>query len=134
MKDNMISLGRDQNEFNNAVQYLDRINNIYKLISEAKFRNDNLAYLKFLQMLFHEISTEMSSDECKDYTSKFRDKREELKNNIEFARKTKKMINTDLDNDLEDIELSLRRIYKASGLQNKIKDDGLSSDEDWTED
>lgn len=118
---------REQNEFNNALGYIQRLDKIFYMIAESKFNNNNKDYINSLRLLFHELSTEMKNEEVTRYKEKLRSLKEEL-NNLTINRLG---IPKNFVDELEDIEIDLRLVYNSSGLQNRKKDDFLDSDEEW---
>lgn len=109
---------QNQNEFNNAIGYIMRLDKIFYLIAQNKIDNNLIQYLESLRLLYHELSTEMEIYDSDNIKNKIRDIKQELINiNVQ---KINNIPETILE-DMEDIELELRSIYKKSGLQMKTK-------------
>jgi len=115
---------REQSEFNMAVSYLNRLNNLFYICDASAMELNSHQWYHTLLAIFRELSTEMKDKEIEE-------KEEEInlinrlltQNNKTTSRTGKQMINPELYFKLHKFELFLRRIMKDSGLQNKMKDD-----------
>lgn len=108
----------EQNEFNNAIGFIQRLDKIFYLMADDKIKQNIKGYLEALTLLFHELSTEIKEEEVNKIKKKLRDIKEEISN---LAVNRIKVIPNGIMNDLEDLELDLRQIYKKSGLMMKTK-------------
>lgn len=113
---------RQQNEFNNAIGYIQRLDKIFYMLASNKIDNDSTTYIKSLKLLFHELVGEMNDKEIKT----FKDLIRKLEKEMIFVKTTQKTIPRELLYEIEDLEISLRSIYKNSGLQNRYKDTWFS--------
>jgi hypothetical protein len=115
---------RNQNEFNMAVSYLNRLNNLFYIADEASMKLNTDLWFHSLITIFRELSTEMKPKEIIEFKTKINNI------NISVQKQSSQMIRTGRMNTpqelffkLNDLELDLRKILKESGLQNKIMDD-----------
>lgn len=118
---------RQQSEFNSSVSYLNRINTEFSVAVESAITLDPYTWFYSLLAIFRELSTEMSKEEIE-----FFKKNKNLINEMlaKFTRRNDgaaQIINPELYNALENFELELRRIFKASGLQQKVQDDAANA-------
>ena len=115
---------RDQSEFNMAVSYLNRLNNLFYLCNNAGLNYNGHAWFQTLIVLFRELSTEMKDAEIQKKLGEINEINIMLSRVSKDNRRTGKMqIPADVFNKLNMFELSLRKVMKESGLQNKMKDD-----------
>lgn len=123
---------REQSEFNNSVGYINRINTLFWVADETSTNLDINTWYHILLALFRELSTEMKDEEIEETTRKFEKINEELQKHLkESQRKGVASIPPTLYLSLHTTEMKLRRIGKESGLQQKMKEDWLSPDEEW---
>jgi hypothetical protein len=115
---------RDQNEFNMAISYLNRLNSLFYLADEARIKLDIHTWFHCLLAIYAELSTEMKEKEILDFNI-------EIQSINEMVQKQKKKQNrtptTNINNfvymQLHSLELRLRKVLKDAGLQNRIIDD-----------
>ncbi len=123
---------REQSEFNMAVSYLNRLNQLFYICDEASMKLDANSWTYSLRALFRELSTEMNDSEVKKIKGEFAKISSDLLNYNKEIIKGKNEIKPKLYEALEDIELSIRKILKESGLQQKMKKDAGNALEDFS--
>jgi len=119
---------REQNEFNMAVSYLGRLNNLLYLCDSASMERNADGWFHSLLALSRELSTEMKDDEIEEISKKRTIINNLLHNqNIQYMRTQRMEISNELYNNLNELELFLRNVLKESGLQSKMKDDPINA-------
>jgi hypothetical protein len=112
---------REQSEFNMAVSYLNRLNDLFYSVDQASIRLDIVAWYHSLMALFRELSTEMKQDEITQYeTEMISNTMPLLKTHILNLQKGLNEVDPKLYRKLHNFELFLRKVLKESGLQQKI--------------
>lgn len=115
---------RDMSEFNMAISYLNRLNNLFYGADNAAINLDAYAWFNLLNALFREMSTEMKHDEVEKWNVNMIRINSLIENNLKNMSKTGQIkISTTLYFELHNYELFLRKICKESGLQQKMKED-----------
>lgn len=119
---------RDQNEFNMAVSYLDRLNSLLNLCNAASTNYDACLWFKALLALHRELSTEMKEEEINEWEN-IRNKINELlnKQQRQYIRTHRSELSAELYTMLDKTERKLRIIMKESGLQARMKDNPTSN-------
>jgi len=110
---------REKSEFNSAVQYLNRLNELW---FECNVYSRSMAldsWVKTLNRLFNELSTEMNKEEEKDKLVELQDLFSEALGKKDLRNRTNSTLYWKINN----FELWLRNIMKDSGLQQKMKED-----------
>lgn len=112
---------RAQSEFNMAVSYLNRLNALFYAVIDARLNLDAHNWFYALAALEGELSTEMKPEEITAF-----EKTEQRINNLLVKQAQKNLrsgrqeIDVELYQELRGFELSLRKIMKDAGLQNKM--------------
>ena len=115
---------REQNEFNMAVSYLNRLNSILYSADNAALELDAHGWYHSLHTLFRELSTEMTNEEIKEWKAKAEALNDKVISQAKTNQRLQVMsISKELYSSLSDFELFLRKILKESGLQGKMKQD-----------
>lgn len=119
---------RNQAEFNMAVSYLNRMNVLFSIADDAAMQLDAYTWFHSLLVLRRELSTEMNSKE----TDNLKQMKTKIQPLVESAvQRTNKTGQSEISSELYDLldnfELELRRILKASGLQMKMQDDAMKA-------
>jgi len=123
---------RDVAEFNMAISYLNRLNQWFYLAGESSLKLDSFNWFHALMLLFRELSTEMREKEIDDMNKQIiKLNMKVVRNQMDCMRSKKIMIPPDLWKELHNLELSLRKIMKESGLQMKMKKDIDETPDDW---
>lgn len=126
---------KDMSEFNDSIGYLNRINAMFYSCTEASFNQSSATWSRSLLRLFNELSGFMEKE---TYTKNY----EQIRNIFRIISEEEKKKSRRHDNEegtiniklywmLNDYELEMRRIYKDSGLQIKLKEDDLGTPEEW---
>ena len=117
---------RLQSQWSGDLNYINRINYYFWLAADAAFKNNPVAWHKALRQIARELSTEMKKnkniDEKKEIKEKLRGIKKKFNTNPLKPRQGPQM-SEQVEEELEDIELQLRGVLKASGLQQKMKED-----------
>lgn len=115
---------REQNEFNMAISYLNRLNSILYSLDNAALELDAHAWYHNLRVLFRELSTEMKDDEIALWNQKGEQLNQAVIKQMNTNQRNQRIeIGQELYAELNTYELFLRRILKESGLQGKMKMD-----------
>ena len=115
---------RERNEFNMAVSYLNRLNQLLCMADEASITLDAYQWLHSLQAIFRELSTEMQDTEITKFNTTAVDINNDIYKQQSDAKRTGvQYMKPDLYNKLHNYELGLRKILKESGLQTKMVDE-----------
>jgi len=116
--------GRDQTEFNMAVSYLGRLNNLFYLADNFSIELNSHQWFHTLNTLFRELSTEMKNNEIEEWEKEIKEINKLVaKANKDYIQKGKEGITEDLYMKLHKFELFLRKVCKDSGLQMKMQED-----------
>ena len=119
---------RAQSEFNMAVSYLNRLNLLFYMADSAALELDAGQWFHNLLALYRELSTEITDKEQEIFLEKIRKVNSLLvSHNIEYTRTQKRQIKPALYETLQDFEISLRKILKSAGLQQKMMDDARNA-------
>jgi hypothetical protein len=113
---------RKQAEFNSALEYLRRINTYFELCGMASMNMNSYLWANTLSCLFRELSTQMSVDEVKVRRAEL----EWLLQTTSSKRVRLSRIGDGVYWKLVDFELFLRKVFKDSGLEMKMKQDAKS--------
>ena len=124
----MESYDRDQSEFNDAANYVGRINSLLATADQASMELDANMWFHTLNSLKRELSTKMQETKErneKHMARKFMlDCNSHLSNYANAAKRTgRNEIPFDFYMLLDEYEEFLREIYKKSGLEGKTFDD-----------
>jgi hypothetical protein len=112
---------RSQSEFNMAVSYLNRLNALFYAVIDARLSLDAHAWFYALAAIEGELSTEMTDKELDDFEEVEQAINQLLVKNAQGnARTGRQEIETPLYLALRSYELSLRKVLKGAGLQNKM--------------
>jgi len=114
--------GREQSEFNMAISYLSRLNQLFYICDEAAMELNIKQWFQTLIVLFRELSTEMKDEEITNIKKKIK-----LTSNLVHDYESNETsgnheVGEDLYESLHELELDIRRVLKTSGLQLKMKD------------
>lgn len=109
--------GRAQSEFNDAIGYLARLNAIFLSCDESSSVMDMMTWFNNLQILKRELSNEMTEAELKDVQTRLK------KINEILPRKVNGRVDPQVYDELDQLEIFMRRIYKKAGLQNRTIED-----------
>lgn len=119
---------REQSEFNMALSYLNRLNALFYQCDEAAMEMDINSWFQSLMTLFRELSTELKPEEIKSKNSEIKILFESVNQaTIQNNRRGKRECPTDIYWKIHDLELYLRKLLKASGLQQKMKESGADA-------
>lgn len=116
---------RQKSEFNMAVSYLNRLNNLFYICDRASIELDSYMWFHTLMAVYRELSTEITKAPERE---RMKILAKELARNYFAYRKVQ---NRGKDRGLpdalywkfHDFELELREILEKSGLQTKRQDD-----------
>ena len=115
---------RAQSEFNMALNYLSRLNQLFYICDEAAMSLDIYQWYHSLLALFRELSTEMKDTEITEMKTKSKllasgvNEFLQIQNTQGVAE-----VSTELYDGLHEFELTIRNVLKTSGLQMKMKQD-----------
>lgn len=115
---------REMSEFNMAISYLNRLNNLFYECDRAAITVDGFTWFNVLVTLFRELSTEMTAQEITEWNKKVLS----MNNKVQLYQKNlmrtgeAKMTN-ELYFELHGFEMFLRKITKSAGLQLKMRED-----------
>ena len=120
----MESNTRDQNEFNMAISYLNRLNSLFYAADTARITLDIHTWFHSLLAIYAELSTEMKTKEITEYNQEVQVINEMVQ---KYSKQNNRTMKTNVNNQvymrLHSLELRLRRILKDAGLQNRVVDD-----------
>jgi hypothetical protein len=114
---------RDVSEFHGAFDYIHRLNNLFYSADQAAINQDIYMWWSVLLTLYRELSTEMKAKEDEQFQVDIAKINELVKDYTSVAQMGITDINMELFQSLQKFEKELRRIQKAAGLQQKIRDD-----------
>ena len=116
---------REQTEFNDAVNHINRVNGLWAAANGGKVMKDAETWFAALTSLFCELYSYMKDDEQEELRKIIKNKASEVEmQNKQNYKSGKSQLSSILFDELLDFELKLRMIYKKSGLQIKITSDG----------
>lgn len=121
----MADNNRDQSEFNMAVSYLNRLNNLFYLTGNAAISLDMYSWYHSLQVLFRELSTEMKDPEINQLEKDSQVILGLLARHMKRTGAGPALVSPELYSKLHKFEMHLRRVMKESGLQTKIMDNAM---------
>lgn len=113
---------RNQSEWDMAARYLARLDTFFYTADLASMNGDPVEWFNALLILRRELSTEMKPQEI-EHTQNLKHKINTLIRQRPKGNGISRKIDADLYNNLESLEMELRRILKKSGLQNKVSND-----------
>lgn len=120
----MDSSNQQKSEFNDAIGFLNRCNQLFYLIDSFSASLDVYNWHQHLKILFKELSPDINNENKK----KIRDM---LRSLVYQVNKTvtnpNKKIDSDIIEKLDDIEIELREIYDKCGYRSKIQSDATKS-------
>lgn len=116
---------RDKAEFNMAVAYLNRLNQLFWIADTASVRLNIYEWFHSLLAIYREISTELTSKEIPLFQQDMLRLSDLV--NKKMKQNQSQYVSPDLYLGLQDFELKLRKICKDSGLQMKMQDDAMNS-------
>lgn len=117
-----------QSEFNGAVDFLTRINKIFYLIDESRIQENYNVWIKSLETLFYELSTEMTDDEINEARNNINIAKSELKKYTrQNSRTGQGYFDEEIENLLNDQEMNIRKVMKRAGLLYKKSDSDIES-------
>ena len=114
---------RDVSEFNSSIAYLNRINYHFAMCAEAKEEKNPFKWLDSLIIIYSELSTEMQDEEKDNFFKKI----EKYNTDIYGLDLSQGSIPWSMFKNILLLELELRRIFKESGLQQKIENDATKA-------
>jgi len=115
---------REQTEFNMAVSYLGRLNNLFYVADNSSIELNAHMWFHVLLTIFRELSTEMKEEEIGQWEKKIGGINFAIaKLNKDISRKGTNFIPNDIYLELHKFEMFLRKICKDSGLQMKMQED-----------
>jgi hypothetical protein len=115
---------RQKSEFNMAVSYLNRMNQLFFLCNQASIELDAYFWFHTLMALFRELSTEMDKDQIEKFTTKSKNINIKVANVLKkFSGSGRREIPPDLYTELHSFEMDLRNVLEKAGLQSKKMDD-----------
>jgi len=115
---------RQQSEFNMAISYLNRLNQLFYTADESAINLNAHQWFHTLLALYRELITEATPSEVEELNSKMIKINPLLEANQKAISKTGiPSINTLLYLELHTFEITLRNIMKNSGLLLKMKED-----------
>lgn len=119
---------REQSEFNMAVSWLNRLNVLFYLCDEAAMDLNVYDWYHTLMALIRELSTEMKPEEMtaieKDLEAIHPGVNQAVK---EYKGNPRKKVNSDLYHKMHKIEIRIRMVLKAAGLQTRIVEEARRS-------
>ena len=118
---------RDQSEFNMAVSYLNRLNNLFYTADSASIGLDMYLWFNSLRVLFRELSTEMKKEEIAAHKININEINVLLSRHLQLAKLGRGTISNELYERLDTLEMFLRNVMKESGLQTKIMDEAAKA-------
>jgi hypothetical protein len=119
---------QQKSEFNDAINWLRRINFSLSISDLASQERDASGWFHGLNILFRELVTEMDEDNIK----KFKELQLTINSMIYNDLKKNRMVSTnnippDIYTSLQDYEIDLRQVYKKSGLQTRLSEDAAKA-------
>ena len=115
---------RDMSEFNMAISYLNRLNNLFYEADRTAIELNSFGWFNVLLAIYRELSTEMKDKEISEWNIKiFGINNLVQSDNKKMNNSGDILISNKLYLELHTFELFLRRVCKESGLQVKMKED-----------
>ena len=114
---------REQSEFNMAISYLNRLNQLFYMCDEASMILDMYQWYHTLLALFRELSTEMKDDELELMNDQAKLLGNEVNVYVQASGEGNAEVTNELYQGLHYFELGIRKVMKTSGLQMKMKQD-----------
>lgn len=119
---------RAQSEFNMAVSYLNRLNALFYAADDASINLDAHAWFHTLLALRRELSTEMKKEEITSIETDIRTINTLLLKNTQLSQRIgRNQIIPELYEKLDHFEITIRRVLKDAGLQNRMLDDAMKA-------
>lgn len=115
---------RDQSEFHDDIGYLRRLNALLLSADDFSMSLNAFQWYHTLLALYRELSTEMKKEEIEKSEDFMHKTNPRIASHVAKQKKGQKGgIDNGLYISLHEFELFLRKVYKAAGLQMKMKDD-----------
>lgn len=109
-------------EFNMAVSYLSRLDKLFYIADESAMTLDINKWMHSLMCIHRELSTEMNDEENNKLKTSFNETNSKVQQeNATYKRIGTMEIKSETYDSLHNIEMSLRKVLKESGLQMKMK-------------
>lgn len=116
---------RQKSEFNMAVSYLNRLNNLFYVCDKASIELDSHMWFHSLMAIYRELSTEITKEperkRIKEIATKLSQAAHIYRNSQNKGKD--RGLPDSLYWQLHDFELELREVLEKSGLQTKRQDD-----------
>lgn len=117
---------RPQSEFNMAVSYLNRLNALFYIADESAMSLDAYQWFHSLLALERELVTEMKQPEVDALQREVDAIQPRVTDWVRHKDRTGSgVLDNELYNRLHQFEIRLRRVMKESGLQMKMKEEGV---------
>jgi len=113
---------REINEFNSAFLFVENLEKTFYSCSIALAQLDLNSSYHLLGCLIRLLSGEMKPEEQKAFNNRWFNLSQDINNFLNNQKRGRGFINSSLVQELHELEQDLRKIYRASGLQNKIQD------------
>lgn len=112
---------REKADFNMAVSYLNRLNELFQISNYYSQTLNFYGWLHSLNALYRELITEMNKEEL-TYISRLKAKATYLVNDGLNKRKQNNTADPQTYTALEEYEIEIRRVLKSSGLLMKMQE------------
>lgn len=118
---------REQNEFNAAVRFANHLEDTFLAASIMLAELDVFNYYHTLGALVRMLSGEMKNEEVEYFNNYFFGLKDSINNYVTQQNRGKYFIPSELLEKLHKLEQQLRKIYRDSGLQSKIREDARAA-------
>lgn len=119
---------RDISEFNSAISYLNRLNQLLATSIEAAIDLEPYTWFHTLLALYRELSTEMKDNEIEKFETRIDILNKDISNwMVQKQRQITMPVPSTMYKSLHKFELDLRKIMKEAGLQQKIMDEAMKA-------
>jgi len=118
---------REQNEFNAAVRFANHLEDTFLAASIMLAELDIFNCYHTLGALVRMLSGEMNDSEITEFNNYFFGLKDSVNSFVAQQNKGKFQIPSDLLEKLHILEQKLRKIYRDSGLQSKIREDARAA-------
>lgn len=124
MPEKLSGADREQSEFNMAVSYLNRLNQLFYLCDNSAINLDVYTWFHGLLALYRELYNHMKQDEINEWEKKITTINEKISIHIRRSQRSGSMfIPPDLYQNLHKFEVFIRAVLKKAGLETKLMDD-----------
>ena len=115
---------RLKSEFNDAIGFLNRCNQLFYLIDTFSASLDIFNWFHHLRVLYKELSADMDKPEQDKYRERFKELNTKVSRTI---KNNNNQIQPQVIDDLDSIEIDLRKLFNDCGYQKKEEQDATKA-------